>query len=151
MARLNVGDESVRDLIDNRLVPLFKVHGSIIRVAGELNARLAAAGLPDRVHANRLSPLYANDLARGINDKTYATIRLACDLPSVAAPTVPPCLFEIPPAVASHIAQARLNKARNVLTTLALQNIKRAIANGPSVEIPSRVAEALVLIAETQS
>ena len=70
MARLNVQSERVQRLIDERMIPLFFVCGSIAALTKALNSALKGAGVSGTLHPNRLHTLLSNDLSRGVNEAT---------------------------------------------------------------------------------
>lgn len=80
MARLNVQSERVQRLIDERVVPLFFVHGSIGALTKALNATLQEAGITGTLHPNRLHTLLSDDLSRGVNEATIELTERAATL-----------------------------------------------------------------------
>lgn len=89
MARLNVQNERVQRLIDERVVPLFFAHGSIGAMTKALNGSLQGAGIVGTLHPNRLHTLLSNDLSRGVNEATIALTEQATGLAFAQDPTLP--------------------------------------------------------------
>lgn len=80
MARLNVQSERVQRLIDEHLIPLFFVHGSIGALTRVLNSVLRDVRVAGTLHPNRLHTLLSNDLDRGVNEATIELIEKAAGL-----------------------------------------------------------------------
>ena len=80
MARLNVQNERVQRLINQHVVPLFLVYGSIAALTKALNDTLQSAGLDGTLHPNRFHALLSNDVSRGLNEATILLTEQATKL-----------------------------------------------------------------------
>jgi superfamily II DNA or RNA helicase len=79
MARVGVVTEEVRQLVAERLVPLFLAFGSTAAVVKALNGALQAAHGGVTIHPNRVHALLSADPSRGVNARTLAGIREAAE------------------------------------------------------------------------
>lgn len=89
MARLNVQNERVQRLINNRVVPLFLAYGSIAALTKALNDALRSAGLDGTLHPNRLHTLLSNDVSRGLNEATIQLTEEAAEHAFDQVATIP--------------------------------------------------------------
>ena len=74
MARMNVTADAVRELIRDKLMPIYLVVGHTAGVAKLLNTTRAIAGAGTVLHANRLHTVLSDDVAQSVNDRTVKLI-----------------------------------------------------------------------------
>ena len=78
MARVSIYDERVRQLVDQKLVPLFLAERSTARLCKALNQTLDASR-HGPIHPNRLHALLSDDISRGVNDATLGLVEQAVE------------------------------------------------------------------------
>jgi superfamily II DNA or RNA helicase len=78
MARLSIFADDVQTVV-HRLVPILLASGNVAGVVRVLNQALASAGVTTRLHANRISALLSDDVARGVNEATLTLVQTALD------------------------------------------------------------------------
>lgn len=74
MARINVTADAVRDLVREKLIPIYLAAGHIAGVAKLLNTTRAVASAGTVLHANRLHAVLSDDVAQSVNDRTLTLI-----------------------------------------------------------------------------
>ena len=77
MTRLSLLNEDVRELVDNRLVPIFLAEKNIASLCKALNTSLQASSINEVIHPNRLRALLSDDVSRGVNESTFGLVRQA--------------------------------------------------------------------------
>ncbi|KGG86698.1 DEAD/DEAH box helicase [Comamonas thiooxydans] len=70
MARLNVTSPEIKQLIREKLAPVYLAAGNIAGMAKLLNATEAVKNSDGVVHANRLHSLLSDDVAQSVNERT---------------------------------------------------------------------------------
>lgn len=78
MARVSIFDGRVRQLVDQKLVPLFLAERSTARLCKALNHTLDGGGLGP-IHPNRLHALLSDDISRGVNEATLGLVEQAVE------------------------------------------------------------------------
>lgn len=80
MARLSVGHVRLRQLTEQKIIPLFFNTGSVNGLCELLNNALSASGSKEAIYPNRLHTLLSDDFSRALNESTVALIERAYDL-----------------------------------------------------------------------
>lgn len=79
MARFSIGHSRLRQLIEQRIIPLFFKTVSVNGLCELLNNALAASGSAEIIYPNRIHTLLSDDHSRALNESTVALIERASD------------------------------------------------------------------------
>lgn len=78
MGRVSIIDERVRQLVDQKLVPLLLAERSTARLCKALNETFDKVGQAT-IHPNRLHALLSDDVSRGVNEATLGLVEQAIE------------------------------------------------------------------------
>jgi superfamily II DNA or RNA helicase len=76
MARISILDARIRNLVDEKLVPLFLAERSTAALCKSLN-QILESGAGGTIHPNRLHALLSDDMSRGANEATIGLVEQA--------------------------------------------------------------------------
>jgi superfamily II DNA or RNA helicase len=79
MGRLSIGNSRIRQLVEQRVIPLFFSTSSVNALTESLNKALGAAGVKDTIYPNRIHTLLSDDPSRALNESTVTLIERALE------------------------------------------------------------------------
>src|SRR5258708_5532834 len=77
MARVPLGHDRLRRLVEDQAVPLFLRVGSVNAVCETLNAALVDSGIAESIYPNRIHTLLSEEYGRSLNELTVQLIERA--------------------------------------------------------------------------